>query len=369
MTLEELRRQLDGIDHRILELIAKRQATVNDIASVKRSTGFPLRDYKREREVFQGARAKAEQVGVSPDVAEALMRLLVQYSLTQQEQTSLVAHRNGGGRRALVIGGAGKMGGWFSHFLFSQGFEVEVADPRAPAGEAMLADWRESDLDHDYIIVAAPLGATNLILEELAARRPRGVVIDVGSLKSPLRSGLEALQSAGVSVSSIHPMFGPDVRLLSGRHVLFIDLGDAEALAAAQALFAPTMAEQFVTTLEEHDQIIAYVLGLSHAVNIAFFTALAESGESAPRLLQISSTTFDAQFDIARNVAHESPELYYEIQCLNDFGSESLAALARAVETLCTTVANNDRTRFRELMRAGKAYTENRRMAERDTPE
>lgn len=366
MTLEQLRRQLDGIDQRILELIAERQATIRDIAGVKRSTGFPLRDYKREREVFQNARAKAEEVNVSPAVAEALMRLLIRYSLTQQERTSLVAHRSGGGQRALVIGGAGKMGGWFSQFLFSQGFEVEVADPRAPAGEAAIPDWRESALEHDYIIVAAPLGATNIILQELAARQPQGTVIDIGSLKSPLRTGLDALREADVRVSSIHPMFGPDAELLSGRHVVFIDLGDADALARARALFAPTMAEQFVTTLEEHDQLIAYVLGLSHAVNIAFFTALAESGEAGARLLQISSTTFDAQFEIARGVAQESPALYYEIQHLNEFGGEALDALDRAVETLRTAVANGDQERFTALMRAGQEYTQTRRTVEQD---
>ncbi len=181
-------------------------------------------------------------------------------------------------------------------------------------------------------MVAAPLGATNTILGQLAARRPRGTVFDLGSLKSPLRVGLTALQEAGVAVTSLHPMFGPDTELLSGRHVIFIDLGSAEALRAARALFAATMAEQVVMSLDEHDRLIAYVLGLSHALNIAFFTALAQSGEAAPRLAQLSSTTFDAQFDIASKVAEESPELYFEIQRLNDFGAESLEALARAVE-------------------------------------
>lgn len=357
MTLERYRRQLDEIDRRILELVAERQATIGEIAKVKHSARSPLRDFKRERDVFQKARAKADEVGVSPDVAEELMRLLIRYSLTQQEQTNLVAHANGGGQRALVIGGAGKMGGWFAQFLFSQGFEVEIADPRAPANETSMPDWRESDLTHDYIIVAAPLGTTNVILGELAARRPRGIVMDLGSLKSPLRQGLDALRSAGVRTASIHPMFGPDAELLSGRHVVFIDLGDEAALAGAQALFAPTMAEQVVTTLEKHDQIIAYVLGLSHALNIAFFTALADSGEDAAGLMQISSTTFEAQFEIARAVAHESPALYYEIQRLNEFGGQSLDALKRAVDAICGAVGRDDRQRFTELMEAGRAYT------------
>jgi chorismate mutase / prephenate dehydrogenase len=209
--------------------------------------------------------------------------------------------------------------------------------------------------------VATPLGASGGILNELALRKPKGVVFDLGSLKSPLRGGLNALKAAGVKVTSLHPMFGPSTELLSGRHVIFIDLGNAEALAAARALFAPTMAEQAVMGLDEHDRLIAYVLGLSHALNIAFFTALAESGEAAPRLAQLSSTTFDAQLDVAGAVAEESPELYYEIQALNDYGAESLQALATAVERLRTAVLTRDFTTFQGLMQQGLEYLQGRR--------
>src|SRR5690606_7137305 len=96
----------------------------------------------------------------------------------------------------------------------------------------------------DLVVVAAPLHATNDVLHELAARRPTGVVFDVGSLKTPLRSGLMALRDAGVRVTSIHPMFGPDTSLLSGRHVLFIDVGVPGATEVVRGLFAATMAEQ-----------------------------------------------------------------------------------------------------------------------------
>ena len=362
MNLDELRRQLDQLDQQLLQIIAARQATSREIARVKRSTGYPTRDYGREREVLLGARNYAGNLGISPDVAETVMRLLIRSSLTTQERASVAAQASGSGRRALVIGGAGKMGAWFVQFLGSQGFEVEVADPKASAaGITGMVDWRESPLEQDLIVVAAPLGATNTILSELALRRPRGIVFDLGSLKSPLRAGLEALRSAGVAVTSLHPMFGPDTELLSGRHVIFIDLGHAEALRQARALFAPTMAEQAVMGLDEHDRLIAYVLGLSHALNIAFFTALAESGEAAPRLVRLSSTTFDAQFDIASKVAEESPELYFEIQRLNDFGAESLDALARAVETVRSAVFAGDQARFTALMRQGRDYVQGRR--------
>jgi chorismate mutase/prephenate dehydrogenase len=364
MTLDELRQQLNQLDGELLALIAKRQTISREVAAAKRATGHPTRDYQREREVILGVRAQAEKLGLPPLLAEQVLRLLIRSSLATQEQVSVAAQGTGSGRRALVIGGAGKMGAWFVQFLVSQGFTVQVADPAGAApGIPVIDDWRRlPDLNlFDFIVVATPLGVSGGILNELALRRPAGVVFDLGSLKSPLRGGLNALKAAGVRVTSLHPMFGPSTELLSGRHVIFIDMGSADALAAARSLFAPTMAEQVVMGLEEHDRLIAYVLGLSHALNIAFFTALVESGEAAPRLAQLSSTTFDAQLDVASNVAEESPELYFEIQALNDYGAESLHALGSAVERLRTTVLTRDFAAFRGLMEQGLAYLNGRR--------
>jgi chorismate mutase/prephenate dehydrogenase len=362
VSLDDLRRRINEIDDEILALVAERKRVSQEVARVKRSTGKATRDYDREREVIVAARDRAASLGVVPDLAEQLMRLLIRNSLTTQEQASVSAKGAGTGRRVLVIGGAGKMGRWFAEFLANQGFAVEVADPSgAPPGFPHVADWRQTDLKHDYIICATPMSATDPILRDLALRRPSGVVLDVGSLKSPLRSGLMALKSHGLRVTSIHPMFGPDTQLLSGRHVIFVDLGHKEALERAQELFSSTMAEQVVMSLDEHDRLIAYVLGLSHALNIAFFTALADSGEAAPRLVKLASSTFDAQLDVATRVAQESPDLYYEIQSLNDYGAESLEALAKAVERIRTAILSQDRDSFVALMRRGRDYLEDRR--------
>ncbi|MBV8910576.1 MAG: bifunctional chorismate mutase/prephenate dehydrogenase [Gammaproteobacteria bacterium] len=361
-TLDELRQRLTDIDRQLISLVAERNALSEEVASVKRATQRPTRDYEREREVIMGVRAAAAERGVSPELAEKLLRLLIRSSLTTQEQASVAAHGAGSGRRALVIGGAGKMGGWFVSFLASQGFTVEVADPAAaPQGVRGVDDWRSTDLRHDFIVLATPLGVTDAILRDLALRRPPGVIFDVGSLKSPLRAGLVALKSHGCKVTSVHPMFGPDTELLSGRHVLFVDLGHREALESARELFAPTMAEQVVMSLDDHDRLIAYVLGLSHALNIAFFTVLAESGEAAPRLARMSSTTFDSQLEVAGRVAQDSPDLYYEIQSLNDYGAESLEALSQAVERVRTAVVSQNHDAFVALMRRGRDYLEDRR--------
>ena len=120
------------------------------------------------------------------------------------------------------------------------------------------------------------------------------------------------------------------------------------------------MARQTEMKLEEHDRLIAYVLGLSHALNIAFFSVLASSGESVPRLADISSTTFDAQLEVASRVAGENPKLYFEIQSLNEFGLEPLEALMTAVKKIAQTVRDRDEVAFVQLMEDGRRYLDSR---------
>jgi chorismate mutase/prephenate dehydrogenase len=361
MTLEELRKRLSEVDRELIGLVAARQKIVAEIGAHKILNSVPTRDYEREREVLKGASDQARSLGLEPELAEQIMELLIRASLTHQEQRRVAAGTSGAGKRVLIIGGAGKMGAWFAHFLSSQGFAIEIADP-SPRASAFprIGDWRESALDYDWIVVATPMKVAGDVLTELATRRPRGVVVDIGSLKSPMRDGLERLVAAGCKVTSIHPMFGPDTRLLSGRHIVFCDVGVPEATRAARALFASTMAEQTEMSVEDHDRLMAYVLGLSHALNLAFFTALAASGELVPRLQRMSSTTFDAQLRVATLVARDNPHLYFEIQTLNDYGTASLQALRAATERIERLVRDGDEAGFVELMAAGRRYLENR---------
>lgn len=357
MTIDELRQQLSAIDQRLIELVAERQSLAVQIGALKQSRGQPTRDFAREKQVLDQARRTAGALGVPVAVADALMGLLIRSALTNQEQARVRAEGQGSGQPALVVGGSGKMGRWFADFLQSQGFAVTLADPAGPvAGYPWVADWRETPDAFAVTVVSTPIAQTGPVLRDLAARRRSGLIFDIASLKSPFITDLRALISAGCRATSLHPMFGPDTDLLSGRHVLFLDAGCPAATSDAMALFGPTMAEQIRMSIDEHDRLIAYVLGLSHAVNVAFFTALAESGETVPRLADISSTTFDAQLEVAARVAQENPRLYFAIQVENPHGLTTLAELQKAVARIAETVRAGDEAGFVKLMEQGRAY-------------
>jgi chorismate mutase/prephenate dehydrogenase len=313
--LKELRVRLDRIDDAIIDLIAERQEMVSTIGKHKLTSGAPLRHYEREREVIERGATRAEEKGISGKVARDIMQILIHHSLSKQETNQVVQSDHGAGQRALVIGGLGRMGNWMARYLDMLGYRVDIADLADKETHFQkVADWEAQVDNYDVIVVAVTLRPSNAILLQLAKLKPRGLVFDIGSLKSPMKTGLEALVNAGCNVCSVHPMFGPDEIGLSGRHILFVDVGNAHALGEARALFAHTAAECVDLSLEEHDEVMAWVLGLSHLVNIAFAGALADSGEAVPLLRSISSSTFNAQLNVAAQVVSENPHLYYEIQ-------------------------------------------------------
>jgi len=356
MNLENLRSELSAVDRQLIELIAERQRIVGEIGRSKQSAGRATRDYEREKEVLEKARRQARSLNVDPNIAEEILTTLIRSSLTHQERDRVVAEGKGDGRRVLVIGGAGKMGGWFVDFFKSQGFATTIADTNAEDGPDRFSDWRAAGVDYDIIVVATPMAVSSDILTELATLSPAGLVFDIGSLKTPLKAGLSALARVGCKVASLHPMYGPDTELLSGRHLIFVDAGSPVATAEAKELFGATMVDELDMGLDEHDRLISYVLGLSHALNIAFFTALAESGEAAPQLARLSSTTFDAQLLVSAAVAQDNPHMYFEIQHLNQFGLDPLDALYESVARIRDVVADGDESAFVELMQNGRDY-------------
>ena len=365
--LERLRAQLDRIDRELIERAAQRQRVVSEIGRAKGFAGRQLRDFRREREVLDGVRAHAASLGLDADVAEALLATLIEASLTRQETERVALAAQGEGKRALVIGGAGRLGAWLVRFLDSQGYAPLVADPAVDsASEGGFSDWREAPEDVELIVIAAPIEPSRKILEALIERAPNALVFDVASVKAPLVDGLRRAASTGLKICSVHPMFGPDTRLLAGRHVLLMDCGHAGALAEARALFADTMVELVELDLAEHDRLMAWVLGLSHALNLVFAATLAAAEIPAERLAEISSTTFGRQLGIASAVVAENPRLYFEIQHMNPNHPGVVDGLRAVIEELARALRQGDEPAFVELMQRGRAWTKRHRDASRD---
>ena len=59
VTLDALRQRVTDIDRQLITLVAERKRVSGEIARVKKSTGYPTRDYEREKDVKNSARRSA----------------------------------------------------------------------------------------------------------------------------------------------------------------------------------------------------------------------------------------------------------------------------------------------------------------------
>lgn len=354
--LINLRKQIDNVDEQILQLAKKRVEIACQIGKVKQHQKSPTRDFAREKACMEHARQIASSIGLPIKTADKLLTELILCSLTVQEQNRILGQHADTRKKALIIGGGGKMGIWFAHFLSSQGFSVFIFDVVQNSHEHQICNSLEESNHFDIIAVATPLAKTNFVLEELALHPTKALIFDIASLKTPVKNGIAALKKANAKITSIHPMFGPNTELLSGKQVIIVDVGNEDANQEVASLFSNTMAQLVTMSPDTHDHMMAYVLGLSHAVNIAFFSVLSQSSESASRLKKMSSTTFDSQLAVASKVADESPELYFEIQSLNPYGDESLQKLSAILQDMRASITSKDGTFFHHLMREGRHY-------------
>ena len=347
--LQELREGIGRLDREIVARAAERIALAREAGELKRQSSRPVVDYGQERAVLERARRTAAEAGLDPSLAESLIVSLVRASVSAQDWDRVRRASVGAGKTAVVIGGEGRMGRWFVRFLADQGYTVGSLDTQGSDDENT---WARSALPGaDLIVSAAPPVATAEIYDGWTASPPRGVIVDIASIKTPLLASIDRLRAAGARVASLHPMFGPSVVLLRDCDVVICDTGDADAASEVTRLFASTTARLVHLAIGEHDRLMADALTLAHATAIAFALAL----PSAPTPLR--STTLGALQSLAANVVRESPDVYFEIQARNPYSREALERLRSSVSRLQDAIEHDSVGEFTALMEEGRAKT------------
>ena len=341
--INDLRDKIREIDENIVKLAAERIRIAEEIGKIKVQEGRQIRDLEVERKVLERYRNAAEGTLLDETSAEEIARILIQNSVEVQaalpRKRSLV-------RNVCVIGGKGKMGQWISRLLSGSGHTVTVLDAGDDLGSAA---------DSDAVVISVPISAVRCVLDQLDRICDRQLIFDISSLKSPFIDVLREMGSRK-KVCSLHPMFGPSAGSMYDRNVIVCDCGNKDAAEEAIELIGDHGENITIMDISEHDRHMSYVLGLSHAVNIAFFTALERSNIQFKDFERTASTTFRKNLDTNVSVASEDPLLYYEIQNLNINSSDVWKEFSDAVEDVKNASLDSGPENFAKLMNNGKMF-------------
>lgn len=288
----------------------------------------------------------------------------------------------------VAVVGLGLLGGSVAAAARARGVArrvVGVARLRETAAAAVrdgVADEAGTDLERlvagaDLVVLATPVGAMAAVLARAAGGLAEGcVVTDVGSIKAALGETLPGLLPPGVSYVGAHPMAGSHRRGLAHARADLLEgsvcvvapgrSAPAAAVARVRAFFEALGARVVVRDPAGHDQEVAWVSHLPHALAFAYASTL---GEAPPGAAAVCGSGFR---DFSR-IAWSDPELWAEILCANRkalAGPLALAAarlgeLARAVEQgdaeaveRFLAAARDSLARFAEDARSGGDHPE-----------
>lgn len=248
--------------------------------------------------------------------------------------------------KVAVLGCSGKMGSFFVRHFTEAGDSVTGSDRRPPARSRPALRFRRSNSqavrDADITVVAVPMDETEKVVREVKQSLRKGsVLIEISSVKGKRPSKLKRVLGAnGVSLLSIHPLFGPKAG--SSRLKICV-IGDKRGLATARSLFPEATLIQL--SARDHDRLMAYALSLVHLVNLVFVSTLIR-GVGASKFGRVAPPTAATQLNLSKAVLSQDPSLITRIQFDNPFVSEVLSSLIEEIQEIGKAIRRGDSARF-----------------------
>ena len=354
--LETLREEIQTIDAELLELMSRRLDAATEIGLVKHKDGLKVRDPAREQQVISEYARNARAFGLDEQIVSQLARALIEGSVAVQKTKK---NRDLVGRTGLVVGGAGRMGKWICRFLSDRGANVLIWDPRCKLeGYASVKSLRQPARKADIVVVASPLGVCPEELRAVMDSSPKGLVFDLCSVKSHISGILRQGAKAGLLVTSVHPMFGPSSPSPKNQNVVICSCGSERADKQASELFSKAGARVSSISLEKHDELMAYVLGLSHLCTLVFAGVVERSGKELSEYCDVQGPSFRKLTRMARDLSVESQRVYHDIQALNPQTRQMIGSMETVLRELRKASLDENAVRFGRIMEADKKYLE-----------
>jgi prephenate dehydrogenase len=181
------------------------------------------------------------------------------------------------------------------------------------------ASLRDALADAELVIVSTPVGAMQLLFEEMAPLLPvHALVMDTGSTKSTVLQWAKDLLPSGVRFVGGHPMAGKtetgpdaaDAKLFQGAVWCLAPLPSAQrdAIDEAVKLVESLGASPYFLDPDEHDGLVASVSHLPYLMSVALITHLGRE-----RSWRETASLAAGGFAYATHLTDSDPQMFTDI--------------------------------------------------------
>ena len=256
--------------------------------------------------------------------------------------------------KIAIVGGSGKMGRWFANFLLKEGKQVIITGGNAKklleAKEQLgieVSTSIEAVKDADVILISVPIDNFEKVVKQLQPYlHPKQVVIDITSIKVFPVETMHKYLKTGL-VLGAHPMFGPGAKDILNQNFVLTPTNDKEAALAEKIkqYLEARGARVTLMTPQEHDEMMAVILGLSHFIAIVSVDTLL-SFDKLKQMEAIGGSTYKVLLTLTEGVLSEDPEFYASLQMKLPKMTEIEELFQKSSKTWANIVKNKDRQEF-----------------------
>jgi len=269
--------------------------------------------------------------------------------------------------RVAIIGGSGKMGRWFANFLLKEGKEViitgrnerKLLEAKQQLGVEATTNNVEAVKSADTILLSVPIDNFEEVVEQVSPyMRPEQAIIDITSIKVFPVETMHKHIKVGLTLGT-HPVFGPGAKGIANQNFVLTPTNERERTLAQKVreYLETREAKVALMTPQEHDEMMAVILGLSHFIAIVSADTLL-SFDKLKQMEAISGITYKVLLTLVESVISEDPELYASLQMSLPNMMEIEKLFQRRVKTWVDLVENKDKQKFVERMNALKSRFE-----------
>ena len=341
LDLDKLREQIDGIDSRLVELLAQRSELTRKVGEFKSKTGLPIYVPSREAKLLQSRKQQAAEYGLSESLIEDVLRRIMRESYQTQNKQYLCTRPEL--NKIVVVGGRGALGSKFVTMFERSGYLVQVLEKD---------DWDQAETLFDgasLVLVAVPIKKTEALIATLTQLPKDCVLADITSTKAgPLQAMLDVHQGP---VVGLHPMFGPDVPGLVKQVVVVCHGREQEKydwLLEQIRIWGAAVIEQ---EAQRHDEAMAFIQVMRHFSSFVYGAHLAQENPCLTELLQLSSPIYRLELAMVGRLFAQDPILYGDIIFSSKTGTALLKRFQQRFNEAMAILESGDEVRFIEQFR------------------
>ncbi|MBN1365983.1 MAG: prephenate dehydrogenase/arogenate dehydrogenase family protein [Syntrophaceae bacterium] len=242
-----------------------------------------------------------------------------------------------------IIGGTNGMGRWFAGLLKKEGCTVYVCGRKTELGIIDLARLC------DVIVVAVPITVTADIIRQVGPLLTKdALLMDLTSLKKePVKL---MLTHSKAEVIGCHPLFGPQLKDLSGQNVILCPARGEKWLGWLRGLLKKNKLDVWESTPDKHDKMMAIVQVLNHFNTISMGMVLADTNIPLDEMDKYSTPFFRTKLDIIKKLFTEGPELYVDLITENPEANRMLDIYEKTIKDIRGKIKSGNKAKFKRTV-------------------